>query len=175
MKPTLSTAAFSHTKSPRRRKPAVIDSRRAVVAPHRPKSRWPMALRQHVVPSPKPLVLCSLGSSRVSLQSVHTTCSTHHQRRRISAASEGEASPASAALEWVSHGSRTSASTSLRPLFCERDCLTSTPHIGTFSHGPRLYGRNPASSPLWALAHLPGGSSGPWAMNPARVPASLRG
>jgi len=51
---------------------------------------------------PAVLVVGPLCSSRVSMRSVHTECSTHHQRSRMSAACGGEVTPATAAARLVS-------------------------------------------------------------------------
>jgi hypothetical protein len=47
------------------------------------------------------LVVGSLCSSRVSMRSVQTECSTHHQRSRMSAACGAEVVPATAAARLV--------------------------------------------------------------------------
>ena len=72
------------------------------MAPHSPKGRPQVALRKHLSRSRNHVLLGSLPSSRVSLRSVHTDCSTHHQRWRMAAACGGKVAPATAAARFLS-------------------------------------------------------------------------
>src|SRR5207253_1443560 len=95
------------------------------------KAAWRLRSDRTLSQSPNHTVVGSLCSSRVSMRSVQTECSTHHQRSRMSAACLGWLSPVTLAARLVS------------------SFVTDFPP--PLSYVPWLHGRYPASSLLRTL------------------------